>query len=357
MMTYGDGVADVDLAGAPRRSTRRTGRLATVTAVQPPGRFGALEIDEAGTAGPRLRREAARATAAGSTAGSSSWSRRCSTTSTATRRLWEQEPLEGLAARRPARGYRHRGFWQPMDTLRDKRALEELWESRRGAVEDLVMFGGDVHAAGGSSSPATRGSRARGSRRGCYDSGAEVTGFALDPPTDPSLFDALELGCARAARVADVRDRDRLAARWRPRSPTVVFHLAAQPLVRRGYAEPLETFETNVMGTVNVLEAVRACDSVAAVVVVTSDKCYDNDGDRPRLSRRTTHGRPRPVQRQQGLRGALTAAYRASFFDAGWRRRVASAAPATSSAAVTGRRTASSPTACARSRPASRRRA
>ena len=106
--------------------------------------------------------------------------------------------------------------------------------------------------------------------------GAEVTGYALDPPTQPSLFDALDLGRRLRHVVADVRDRDRLVAEVQAAQPSVIFHLAAQAIVRRAYAEPRETFETNVMGTVNVLEAARACPSVRAVVIVTSDKCYQN---------------------------------------------------------------------------------
>ena len=105
---------------------------------------------------------------------------------------------------------------------------------------------------------------------------AQVTGYALDPPTRPNLFDALGLGGRLRHVVADVRDRDRLVAAVQAAQPSVVFHLAAQALVRRAYADPRDTFETNVMGTVNVLEAARACPSVRAVVVVTSDKCYQN---------------------------------------------------------------------------------
>src|SRR5712672_844111 len=106
--------------------------------------------------------------------------------------------------------------------------------------------------------------------------GADVTGYALDPPTRPNLFDALDL-CSRLRHVvADVRDRDRLVAEVEAAQPSVIFHLAARALVRRAYEEPRETFETNVMGTVDVLEAARACPSVHAIVVVTSDKCYEN---------------------------------------------------------------------------------
>ena len=87
--------------------------------------------------------------------------------------------------------------------------------------------------------------------------------------------------------VADVRDYERLAAEVQAAQPSAIFHLAAQPLVRRAYAEPRETFETNVMGTVNVLEAARACSSVRAVVIVTSDKCYQNQERTRHTARRT----------------------------------------------------------------------
>ena len=95
------------------------------------------------------------------------------------------------------------------------------------------------------------------------DLGAQVTGYALDPPTEPNLFDALDLGSRVNHIVADVRDLDRLTAEVQAAQPSVIFHLAARALVRRAYEEPRDTFETNVMGTVNILEAARACPSVA----------------------------------------------------------------------------------------------
>lgn len=118
------------------------------------------------------------------------------------------------------------------------------------------------------------------------DLGAQVTGYALDPPTVPNLFEAIGLdeGSSSDGRFtdlrADVRDAERLSAALMEAAPEVVFHLAAQPLVRRSYAEPRLTLETNVMGTANLLEAVRAAAAAGhaphAVVVVTSDKCYEN---------------------------------------------------------------------------------
>ena len=106
------------------------------------------------------------------------------------------------------------------------------------------MFGGAYCRAGASSSPATPGSRARGSRSGCTHLGAEVTGYALEPPTEPSLFDALRAGRARAPqRRATFATPSALQAELRAARPEVVFHLAAQPLVRASYIRPRETFD------------------------------------------------------------------------------------------------------------------
>jgi CDP-glucose 4,6-dehydratase len=106
--------------------------------------------------------------------------------------------------------------------------------------------------------------------------GAKVHGFALPPEDDPNLFDSLDLGKRVAHKIADVRARDTVVDTLRSVRPDVVFHLAAQSRVRRSYRSPIETFETNVMGTAHVLEALRAAPGARACVVVTSDKCYEN---------------------------------------------------------------------------------
>ncbi len=114
--------------------------------------------------------------------------------------------------------------------------------------------------------------------------------------------------------VADVRDRSRLAAEVDAAQPSVIFHLAAQAIVRRAYAEPAETFETNVMGTVNVLEAARACPSVRAVVIVTSDKCYQNHEADQAFRETDPMGGRDPYSASKGCAELVTAAYRDSFF-------------------------------------------
>jgi CDP-glucose 4,6-dehydratase len=147
--------------------------------------------------------------------------------------------------------------------------------------------------------------------------GAGVTGYALDPPTQPNLFDALDLEVRLKHVVADIRDRERVIAEVQAAEPSVIFHLAAQALVRRAYAEPRETFETNVMGTVNVLEAARACPSVRAVVIVTSDKCYQNlEAGRPFHETDSMGGRD-PYSASKGCAELVTAAYRESYFTVG----------------------------------------
>jgi CDP-glucose 4,6-dehydratase len=104
--------------------------------------------------------------------------------------------------------------------------------------------------------------------------GAEVIGVALNPPTEPNHWDLLTLP-TRDYRV-DIRNRNAIASIFAEQKPHVVFHLAAQPLVRRSYSDPIATWSTNVLGTAHVLEAIRLTSGVSAVVVVTSDKCYEN---------------------------------------------------------------------------------
>jgi CDP-glucose 4,6-dehydratase len=147
--------------------------------------------------------------------------------------------------------------------------------------------------------------------------GAEVTGYALDPPTQPNLFDAIALGRRVRHVLGDVRDLDHLMAEVQSTQPSVIFHLAAKALVRRAYEEPRETIETNVMGTVNVLEAVRASRSVRAVIVVTSDKSYENlETGRPFLETDPMGGRD-PYAASKGATELVTAAYRESYFAEG----------------------------------------
>src|SRR6185312_6053705 len=106
--------------------------------------------------------------------------------------------------------------------------------------------------------------------------GAEAAGYALAPGSQPNMFDAAEVASGMRSQIGDLREGKELAAAVRAHRPSVVFHLAAQALVRASYRDPVETYATNVLGTVHLLEAVRHCPEAKAAVVVTSDKCYEN---------------------------------------------------------------------------------
>jgi CDP-glucose 4,6-dehydratase len=147
--------------------------------------------------------------------------------------------------------------------------------------------------------------------------GAEVTGYALAPSTNPSLWQLLGLEGEVASRIADVRDYPALSHKCEEARPDIVFHLAAQSLVRPSYEDPVSTYATNVMGTVHLLEAVRQTHSVRAVVNVTSDKCYEiRERDRGYRENDPMGGLD-PYSSSKGCAELVTAAYRSSFFDKG----------------------------------------
>ncbi|MDO7844001.1 CDP-glucose 4,6-dehydratase [Sphingomonas immobilis] len=147
--------------------------------------------------------------------------------------------------------------------------------------------------------------------------GAEVTGFALPPPTVPSLFESAGIGAGLTSVIGDVRDLAAVEAVVRQAAPEVVFHLAAQPLVRYSYDNPVETYATNVMGTVHVLEAVRQAGGVRAVVAVTSDKCYENREWVWPYRESDPMGGHDPYSSSKGAAELVIAAYRSSYFESG----------------------------------------
>jgi CDP-glucose 4,6-dehydratase len=147
--------------------------------------------------------------------------------------------------------------------------------------------------------------------------GAEVHGYALPPPTVPSLFEVAHVERRLASStIADVRDAAELTAAVRAARPEVVFHLAAQPLVRQSYRDPVETYATNVMGVVHLLEAVRAVDGVRAVVNVTTDKCYENDGRAQPYHEGDPMGGHDPYSSSKGCAELITSAWRRSYLEA-----------------------------------------
>lgn len=145
--------------------------------------------------------------------------------------------------------------------------------------------------------------------------GAEVTGYALQPPTDPSLFEVANVAQGMTSIIGDIRDGAALGRAMREAAPDIVIHMAAQPLVRYSYVNPVETYSTNVMGTVHLLEAVRQTPSVRAVVNVTSDKCYDNKEWVWGYRENEAMGGFDPYSNSKGCAELVTSAYRNSFFN------------------------------------------
>jgi CDP-glucose 4,6-dehydratase len=160
-----------------------------------------------------------------------------------------------------------------------------------------------------------------------HELGAEVHGFALEPPTTPSFFETAGIAsCLKSDTRADLADLERLKATFARARPVVVFHLAAQPLVRASYRDPLGTFRTNVMGTAHVLEAARDASSVRAVVVITTDKVYENR-EQPdhAYAEHDPLGGHDPYSGSKAAAEIVTESFRKSFFANGGGPRIATA--------------------------------
>ncbi len=155
--------------------------------------------------------------------------------------------------------------------------------------------------------------------------GAKVYGFALAPDSEHGLFVQARVARDVDHRIGDIRDLPQLQSALAAAKPDVVIHMAAQSLVRLSYREPVETYATNVMGTVNLLEAVRQVSGIEGVVIVTSDKCYENTGSAEGYRETDPMGGYDPYSSSKGCAEIVTTAYRRSFFQEGRAARVASA--------------------------------
>ncbi|MBN2545520.1 MAG: CDP-glucose 4,6-dehydratase [Spirochaetes bacterium] len=144
---------------------------------------------------------------------------------------------------------------------------------------------------------------------------ANVTGYSLEPPTVPCLFDILKLKDKIKHIAGDVRDKEKLLHSIKETEPDIIFHLAAQSLVRRSYSEPVLTYETNLLGTLNILELSRLVKSVRAVVIITSDKCYENKEWIFAYRENDALGGYDPYSSSKACAELISAAYRKSFFN------------------------------------------
>ena len=144
--------------------------------------------------------------------------------------------------------------------------------------------------------------------------GANVMGYSLKPPTEPSLFESLKLNDSMNSMIADIREREILIDACKKNKPDIIFHLAAQSLVRQSYDEPAITFETNVLGTVNILEAIRKNNDTKVAIIMTSDKCYDNKIDNKPHVETDPMGGFDPYSASKGSAELVTSSYRNSYF-------------------------------------------
>ncbi|MDK3157466.1 GDP-mannose 4,6-dehydratase [Kamptonema cortianum] len=144
--------------------------------------------------------------------------------------------------------------------------------------------------------------------------GAEVGGYSLAPPTQPSLFELAHVQERMLSIEGDIRDLERLRQAIAQFKPEIVFHLAAQSIVRQSYQNPVDTYAVNVMGTVNLLEAIRQVGGVRAVVNITSDKCYENREWVWGYRENEAMGGYDPYSSSKGCAELVTSAYRNHFF-------------------------------------------
>jgi len=145
--------------------------------------------------------------------------------------------------------------------------------------------------------------------------GAEVFGYSLDPPTEPSLYKEAKLYNFVQSTLSNINDLDQLETCFLNFKPEIVFHLAAQPLVRDSYESPIETYNTNVIGTLNVLEAARKTKTIKSIIIVTTDKCYENFGLNKAYEETDPMGGFDPYSSSKACVEILTKSYSQSFFD------------------------------------------
>ena len=143
--------------------------------------------------------------------------------------------------------------------------------------------------------------------------GAEVKGYALNPPTSPSLFNEAKVDSLIDSQIGDIRDQDTLHESMTKFSPDILIHMAAQPLVRYSYDAPIETYEVNIIGTAKVLEVARSCANLKAIVNITTDKCYENDGRSEGYKEDDKMGGYDPYSSSKGCAEIVASAYRRSF--------------------------------------------
>ena len=193
--------------------------------------------------------------------------------------IFEQKPMKKLAQEGELKSFYHSGFWQCMDTKREKDKLEALWGTGNApwkVWEQKMNFDLSFYKDKKVFVTGHTGFKGSWLCKILANAGADVTGYSLNPSTTPSLFEIANISQDIHSVIGDIRDYKALKAAFDEAQPEIVLHLAAQPIVRDSYRNPAYTYETNVMGTVNILECVRTTDCVKSFLNVTTDKVYLN---------------------------------------------------------------------------------
>ncbi len=259
MLTYGDGVSNVNIPELLKFHTKKK-KIATLTAIRPPGRFGVLQIQEDQTITSFLEKPMGEG--GHINGGFFVFEPELFDYLKDDTTILEREPLESLAKKGQLNAFKHEGFWYAMDTLRDKNYLEDEWATGKAAWklwELMTIHKKLIDSYKGKTVLITGHTGFKGSWLALWleSLGAEVIGYSLDPPTDPSVFQVTGLSERMIDIRGDILDCNKVFETVKKYRPDFIFHLAAQPLVRLSYKNPLDTFNINVMGTANILESIR----------------------------------------------------------------------------------------------------
>ncbi len=225
--------------------------------------------------------------------------------------VWEAGPLEGLARAGQLMAYRHTGFWHALDTLRDKNALEHLWNSGKVSVEGLELTRSFWQ---GKRVLVTGHTGFKGSWLALWLQrlGAHVGGFAL-PAEVPSAYELFHLERYVDSHFGDVRDIISIQDAVARVQPEIVFHMASQAILREGLRDPAATFSTNVLGLVNLIEVLRRCSRPIVLINVTSDKVYEAAPDGTSRTESDALGGEDPYSASKACAELVTRAYRSTI--------------------------------------------
>ena len=314
LLTYGDGVANIDI-NASIAAHKAAGKACTISAVHPAGRFGSVRIAEGGsihTFSEKPQLEESYINGGYFVCAHRFFDYLPDDPNV----MLERQPMDRLVRDSQLHAFKHEGFLAANGYLPGGAIPEQDLGRRHRPMESLVTVA-FADSYRGKRVLVTGHTGFKGSWLCAWllNLGAQVHGFALDPEPQATLFDQLGLaGRLSSDTRADLADRERLGAVVARIRPDFVFHLAAQPLVRLSYERPVETYQTNVLGTIHLLEALRSLREPCAAVLVTTDKCYENREWMYGYREEDSLGGHDPYSSSKAAREIAIQSWRRSFF-------------------------------------------